>query len=67
MRNVNCRYCDSIGSERLCSSCSLNEEHKDLPSLKVIVRRQKKLTPKQIAAQECFQLIKSLKLEEVTY
>lgn len=64
MRYVNCRYCSSIGSEKICSSCSLEGEHLNLGPLYSRPTKSKPINSKQLYIKECVEAIKSLKTEE---
>jgi len=61
---VNCRFCSSIGSENICSSCSLKDEHLSLPELYSAPKQKKQPTEKQLFIHECVERVKRLSNEE---
>ena len=64
-RNPNCRVCSSTGSEKLCSSCSLVDEHLVLrPLYSRPKQKSKVLTAKQLYIKQCVEHVKSLKFED---
>lgn len=67
MYYVNCRHCVSIGSEKLCSSCSLEGEHKDLPNLKTEEPTKRPKSAKMKFIEACVAKVNRLKDEEFEY